>query len=394
MGRRKILDHSEGVFFMKPLAQESAFPAAKRSTYLDSASIALMYSGAAAAAIEWQRQLAEEGSASFDEKDEEKVFASLHEAGARLLNSKPEDIAIGSSETILMSSLAWGIAPAAGQNVVSTRIAHPSTIYPWVRVCQHTGAEMRWVSANDQYVPVEDIIKAIDHTTAVVCLSHVEYGAGQQHDLATVSEIAHKHGAMLIVDVTQSAGQIPIDVKAMGIDAAACSTYKWLCGPFGAALMYVSASLQDVNPGIVGWRSHIDMWDFQADRLEYSPSACRFEFSTMSYGAAIAACEAIKYLLDVSVEKIAAHNRTISTMLRDGLAERGVRVLSPENAEERSAIVAARFDGDNAKIVRRLSSNNVLVSSRGDFIRFSPHLFNGGGDIERALSVIDGIIGR
>lgn len=376
---------------MQPIASPDIFPAAAKCTYLDSASIALMHKGAATAAIEWQRQLAEEGTASFDENDEESVFSNLHEAGAKLFNGRPEDIAIGSSETILMSSVAWALSPGAGTNIVSTRVTHPSTIYPWMRVAQNTGAEMHWVSADDQCVRTEDILAAIDSNTAVVCLSHVEYGSGQKYDLATISAAAHKHGAILVIDATQSAGQVPIDVHEMGIDAIACSTYKWLCGPFGAGLMYVSPEIQKLNPGIVGWRSHVNMWDFQADRLEYADSASRYEYSTMSYGAALGSYESISYLLDISIPTIAAHNRKISDLLRDGLVDRGMQIVSPEDPDERSAIVAARFTDDNKDIARDLNANGVFVSARNDFIRFSPHLFNGQDDIQHALDVIDQI---
>lgn len=376
---------------MQAIASPDIFPAAAKCTYLDSASIALMHKGAADAAIEWQRQLAEEGTASFDEKDEENVFTNLHKAGARLFNGRPEDIAIGSSETVLMSSIAWALSPGQGTNIVSTRVTHPSTIYPWMRVAQHTGAEMHWVSAEDQYVRTEDILSAIDANTAVVCLSQVEYGGGQLYDLATVSKAAHKQGAVLIVDATQSAGQVPIDVQSMGIDAIACSTYKWLCGPFGAGIMYISPELQKLNPGIVGWRSHADMWDFQADRLDYADSASRFEFSSMSYGAALGCCESINYLLDISIPTIAAHNRKVSDLLRDGLIDRGLQILSPEDPNERSAILAARFEGDNQAIAKGLNSHDVFVSYRNGFIRFSPHLFNGQDDISKTLDVIDEI---
>lgn len=374
---------------MKPLVGTDVFPAAANSTYLDSASIALMNRDAAASAIDWQRRLAEEGTGSFNESDEENVFIKFHLEAARLFNGRPKDIAIGSSETILMSSLAWAIAPKKGAIIVATRICHPSTIYPWVRVAEHTGAKIRWVAAEDQYVHTDEILAAIQDDVAVVCLSHVEYGAGQRYDLERIAKATHERGALLIVDTTQSAGQVPIDVQAMGVDAATCSTYKWLCGPFGAAVMYVAPALQTLNPGIVGWRSHVDMFSFQADRLEYPPSASRFEFSTMSYGAAIAACKSLSYLLDVSIDRIAEHNQEIASIFRSGLLERNIQVLSPEEISERSAIVAARFEGDNTEIARRLKANNVLASLRNDFIRFSPHLFNGEEDIQRALTIID-----
>ena len=109
----------------------------------------------------------------------------------------------------------------------------------------------------------------------------------------------------------------------------------------------------------------------------------------MSYGAAIAACKSLSYLLDVSIDRIAEHNQEIASIFRSGLLERNIQVLSPEEISERSAIVAARFEGDNTEIARRLKANNVLASLRNDFIRFSPHLFNGEDDIQRALTIID-----
>ena len=116
---------------MKPLVGTDVFPAAANSTYLDSASIALMNRDAAASAIDWQRRLAEEGTGSFNESDEENVFIKFHLEAARLFNGRPKDIAIGSSETILMSSLAWAVAPEKGTRTSAAakrmaRVARPS----------------------------------------------------------------------------------------------------------------------------------------------------------------------------------------------------------------------------------------------------------------------------
>jgi selenocysteine lyase/cysteine desulfurase len=222
-----------------------------------------------------------------------------------------------------------------------------------------------------------------------VCLSHVEYGTGQTYDLERFAKVGHRHGAICVVDVTQSAGQVPIDVAASGIDAAAASTYKWLCGPFGTGFMYVSDALQKLNPGIVGWRSHKDMWDFQATRLEMPDSAKRYEFGTMAYGNVLGATQALNYLLDRTIEKIHAHNAAIAGQLRQGLESMGAEVLSPKNPAECSATVAARFPGkDSASFARELKVNKVIASLRRDFIRFSPHLYNSSADIERGLASI------
>jgi selenocysteine lyase/cysteine desulfurase len=370
------------------------FPPAERFAYFDAASVGLTHKGAAAAINRWQQQLAEEGTVAFDEAAETAILAGLRRSAAALLNARDEDLAIASGETPLMASLAWAVAPAAGTNIVATEITHPSTVYPWMRVAESAGAELRWARGERHYVAPQAIEAMIDRNTAVVCLSHVEYGTGQTHDLKRFAEIAHRHGALLVADVTQSAGQIPIDVAATGVDAVAASTYKWICGPFGAGFLYLAPHLQDSHPGIVGWRSHKDIWDFRADRLEYPASALRYEFGTMAYGTALGAAEAIDYLLAIGIDAIARHNRLVADELWAGLEDLGAEILSPSNAEERSATVAARFPGrDSAAFAAALKRAGVIASLRRDFIRFSPHLYNDFEDVAKALSAIRGGLG-
>lgn len=374
---------------MQRLCTIDIFPPAENFVYMDAASVGLTHKGAAAAINRWQQALADEGTIAFDEQDEVECLDNLNDAAARLFNAQTRDIATASSETVLMSSLAWAVMPPKGTNIVATETTHPSTVYPWMRVAEATGAQMRWARADNLYVDPDHLESLIDDSTSVVCLSHVEYGTGQTYDLARFAAKAHKHGAICVVDATQSAGQVPIDVAKTGIDAAAASTYKWLCGPFGTGIMYVAPALQKLNPGIVGWRSHKDMWDFQADRLELPDTAKRYEFGTMAYGTAYGATEAMNYLLKHSIEKIHTHNREISDRLMSGLQALGAEVLSPKNAAERSATIAARFPGKNSRdFARTLKENNVIASLRRDFIRFSPHLYNNADDIDRGLASI------
>ena len=288
-----------------------------------------------------------------------------------------------------MQSLAWAVMPQKGSKILTTETTHPSTIYPWQRVADHSGAVLQWVKADEKLAINPDNLEAsIDDQTSVVCLSHVEYGTGQCYSLKRLADKAHQHGALLIIDATQSAGQVPIDIS-VGVDAVVTSTYKWLCGPFGTGMMYLSKELQKLNPGIVGWRSHKDMWDFQADRLTYADNAKRFEFGTMAYGTAFGATESLRYLLDVSIEAIVAHNRELSDHLIAGLQELGAEILGPQSPNERSATIAARFAGkDSADFARNLKEENVIMSLRRDFLRFSPHLYNSIDDIDQALKAI------
>lgn len=376
----------------KPLVGKDVFPPIEKYTYFDAASVGLMHKGAAAAINEWQRALADDGTVAFDEAAEVEVLDKLNRAAAMLFNVDPDDIAVASSETVLMSSLAWAVMPPAGSTIVTPRVTHPSSIYPWIRVAQHTGAEIRWAEPRGLYVEPESLAALIDDRTSVVCLSHAEYSTGQIYDLAYFSALAHKHDAYLVVDATQAAGQIPIDATGDALDAVVSSTYKWLCGPFGTGFMYVAPPLQKLNPGIIGWRSHKDMWDFQADRCELPDTAKRYEFGTMAYGTALGASEAVGFLNSISIEAIAEHNRMISSQLMKGLSDLGADILSPSDQSQRSAMVAARFPGiDSAIIVKKLKEKNVVVSLRRDFLRFSPHFYNSSTDIDRALHIVNEI---
>lgn len=379
---------------MKSIVSEKDFPTAKKFVSLNAANVALMYHGAHQAIIEWQDDVALNGSNNFDDNSEETVFRELHQVASRLINAGPEDIAAGSSATELLCSLAWAISPSKDQNVVSSEIVFPSTVYPWQRVSNSTGCEIRLAKEKNNFILLDEIITLIDQHTAVVCISHVEYGNGQTFDLHLLAEAAHEHGALLVVDATQSAGAIPIDVQACPVDALISGAYKWLCGPFGAAFMYVAPHLQTkLEPGLVGFRSHKNMWDLDASRIDYPQSAQKFEFSTMAFGCAVGLTRAINFLNDVGVENIFQHNRQLADRLIEGLQTHGAVITSPMEDGSRSSIVRAHFENiESNKIIQSLKRAGVFVSQRGDSIRFSPHLYNTMSDIDKALAEIDNIL--
>ncbi len=380
---------------MEPIVDASDFPASRKSAYLNTASVCLMYRGAEASTTDWFRELTENGTLTFDEAAEESVFEGLHVAAARLFNARPDDIAVGSSTTELLASLAWAVAPGPEANVVGTDVTFPSTIYPWARVARSTGFEVRLAEARNGYVSHDNLVRLIDDATAAVCISDVEYSTGQLYDVAKLAEAAHKHRAILVVDASQSAGAVPIDVAASGVDALVTASYKWLCGPFGVAVMYLAPHLQGrLDPGLVGFRSHREMWDLRADRLEFAETARRFEFSTMAYGCALGLTTSIAYLLRIGVDRIFDRNKRLADLLIEGLRGRNAEIISAQEEDERTSIVAARFPGaDPIEIARHLSSRQVVVSARGDIVRFSPHLYNEPDDVERALDEIDRFFG-
>ncbi len=377
---------------MVNLVDKTDFPATKDIAYLNAASIALMPQVAGDSVVGWNRELAERGTINFDEHAEEQVFDDLHRAAASLYNVPEDDIAVASSATEFLCSLAWAIFPEKGSNIVSSDIEHPTTTYPWMRVAATSGAEIRLAKGWRGSVDPDKVIELIDRNTSVVVIAHSEYGSGQCFDLARFAEIAHKNNALLIIDASQSSGGVPLDISSLNLDAVVSTSYKWLCGPFGAAVLYINPKLKELVPGLVGWRSTKNVYDFVADTIEYPSGARRFEFSTMNYGSSIAFARSIEYLLDVGIEQIYSHNISLADRLIEGVKQLGGEV-APYPDGLRSSIVNIQFPGrDQNKIAAGLNSEGVVVSPRMAGIRISPHLYNNEEDINRALDVMESLI--
>jgi selenocysteine lyase/cysteine desulfurase len=259
-----------------------------------------------------------------------------------------------------------------------------------------TGVEVRLVRCKDRpaALSLKHIEALVDKNTSVICVSHVQYATGFRLDLKKVAELAHAHGAICIIDATQSAGVVPINVTRDGIDALVSAAYKWLCGPFGAAIMYVAPALAArLEPAFVGWRGTADMWHFDAAELTYAPSLRRFEFSTMSYQSGYGLGEAFRYLHNLDIDAVFEHALRLTDLLIAGLDKLGAEVITPRDRQSRSGIVSARFpDRDGEKVAAELNRRGVIVSPRFGSTRFSPHFFNNSADVEKALEVLAGIL--
>jgi selenocysteine lyase/cysteine desulfurase len=310
----------------------------------------------------------------------------LRKSTAKLLQCDFNDVCVGSSATEILSSIAWAISPKEGTNIVSTKASFPSTVYPWTRVSQEFNSEIR-LAPHDNffYTKQEDILNLIDSNTSIVTLSHVEYANGQHYDLELFSKAAHDVGALLIIDATQSMGTIPIDAYTSGADAIVSSGYKWLRGTFGAAVAYISPKIySSYTPGLLGFRSHNEMWDMRADRLNLPNSASRFEFSTINFGAALGLSAAIDEILEYGIDKVWKHNLELINIIVSRCNEMNLHIASPLDNSERSTIISLiPPSGFNAEsIVNRLQNEySILVTNRAGLIRVSPHMDNTSKDV-------------
>ena len=348
---------------------------------LSYANVATTSPAAHQTSMEWSDALARGGAAEFDGEAEKNGMMPLRRATARLLSCKVEDVCVGSSATELLCSVAWAKSPPKGSNIVSTRASFPSTVYPWTRVADANGAEVRLADHDsDLYTEPNDIISLIDQDTSVVTVSHVEFSSGQRYDLRKLADAAHSVGAILVVDATQSMGMVPIDAPNSGADVIVTSGYKWLRGTYGAAVGYISPSvLPDMYPGLLGFRSHDDIWDLRAERLTLPEDASRFEYTTIHFGAALGLAKAVDEICDFGIQEVWEHDLKLADKVIDEAKRIGLSIVSPISEEERSAIIGLRIpEGVSSEaIARRLQDEySILVTSRAGLLRVSPHMDN------------------
>jgi len=359
-------------------------------TNLSYANVATTSPKAHEIALEWSESLARGGAAEFDADAEKNGMIPLRTATSKLLECPISDVCVSSSATEILCSLAWAIAPKKGANIVSTRASFPSTVYPWKRVAEEFGAELRLAEHDENYyTKTDDILHLINKDTAVVTLSHVEYACGQRYNLESFAKAAHDVGALFIVDATQSMGMVPINAQNTGADAIVASGYKWLRGTYGAAVGYIAPSIQSLSPGIIGFRSHKDIWNMKAERLELPEDASRFEFTTIHFGAALGLAASIDEITNLGIQKVWERDLELTDILIEGVLEKGLEIASPTNDEERSSIVSIKMPAgfDTGEVVGKLQDDyGILVTNRSGFLRVSPHIDNNSKEIDFFLT--------
>ena len=375
------------------LSARSDFPVLDEVVYLNTGSIGLEPLPVQRAGEELGSQIAGRGTVGFDDEVEKRVGDIPRAAVARLLGSSPDDVAVVTHATEALCQVAWWLKPGAGENVVSADLEFPSVTYPWLRVARDTGVEVRLARAlhDPATFSLDAIAAAVDARTAVICVSHVQYATGHRLDPAALVELARSVDAKLILDATQSAGVVPLDAPALGVDVLVSSGYKWLCSAPGAGVCYLRPELwEQLDPPFVGWKSTEDAIAFDATTIPLASAARRLEYSTPAYAAGAALTAAVDYLLDLGVENVLAHDLALAGELREGLERLGAEVLTPAEDDRRAGIVIARFPGrEGAEVASELARAGVVVSPRLGAVRFSLHHFNDSSDVQRALAALE-----
>ena len=382
---------------MSTLAPQADFPGLKQLTYLNSASVSVTPLPVMREVQAFESQIASQGTVSFDDAAESRVYEGARSSVARLLHANADDIAVMTSATECISQIAWWLKPGRGKNVVSIDIEFPSVTYPWLRVAQDTGCEVRLAKAQDDPAALsfDSVERLVDKNTAVICVSHVQYASGHRLDPVRLTELAKAHDAVLVLDATQSAGVLPLDVRKAKFHFVLSSAYKWLCGPFGAAFCYMHPDVwREFNPPFVGWHSTPVTYEFNATRIDLASSARRMEYSTVAYAAGLGMAAAVEYLDRLGISKIMAHDLNLAGKLLTGLERLGAEIITPHEDGLRAGIVCARLAGKTAaSIVGALRERGIVCASRLEAVRFATHIYNSEEHVDRCLNELKRLIG-
>ena len=359
------------------------FNIANNTVYLRAANICPCANSVAAAIEEFVQLWRREGDACWN------LVESFHDGKnlfATLIGADLSEIATIENTSMGLSIAASLIAPPPGSNIVVDELTHQSNVYPWM---VRPRVEMRYARARDGRVPLSEFRALVDANTAAIDVCHVTMGHGFRHDLAGLADIAHAHGAYLVVDAAQSAGVVPIDVGKANIDFLACPTFKWLWGPLGAGFLYVRKDLLKIGmPPLVGWMSARQPERFDVHSMDLHDDARRLQRGVHNGAGQIAALAGLRIVAALGVDQIWEHVRTLSRHLIEVLEESGLEVLTPTGDEERGGIVAFRVQ-DAGAFNEALASESILA---GQYlpgqIRMDIALFHNEEDIARTLGAV------
>ncbi|MFC7531217.1 aminotransferase class V-fold PLP-dependent enzyme [Actinoplanes sp. GCM10030250] len=389
---------------MDVAALRAITPGCKHRNHLNNAGAALMSQPTIEAMLRQLRAEAEIGgyeAAGAAQEQIDDAYAAL----AELLGGRPGEIALFDNATHAWQAAFYSLRLGPGDRILTSRSEYGSNVLAYLQVARRTGAEVV-VVPNDEYGQVDTVALAglIDDRTRLVGLSHVPTSGGLVNPAAEVGRVARAAGVPYLLDATQSAGQFPVDVRAIGCDMLCGTGRKFLRGPRGTGFLWVRDSfLDNLDPHVAEIRSA--EWD-GARGFTWVPGARRFETWENSYVNTIGLAVAVRQALDLGLEEIGERTVELGARMR-GLLDDIPGVTTYDLGEVRCAIVTAKVQGVPAdEVVTRLAAAGVNVTATepldnqfdNEFrdvhpmVRFSPHYYNTVNELENAAALVAAMV--
>lgn len=389
----------------------ACFPGLTGKVFLDAACVSLAPLQAAEAVAGFlQRVLTcPEPDSSSHHVALDALRGPAYEEGARLLEAHEDEIALVESTTHGLNVAAQAIPFDPADNVVICDLEFLQTAIPWVKLRDEGRlAEVRMAANVDGTVPVEALAALVDERTRAVVVSSVQWCNGYRLDLAALSALCRERGALLVVNAIHQLGAVKLSVRDTPVDILVAGGHKWLNSPFGCGLLYVSRetlpALRQQMWGYLGLAEPDGGWPRYFATPEITPlrayefplTARRFELNgTSNYPGAIALGASLKLVNEIGIEAVSARVLELAAKAWDGLAELGVRVVTPRDPATRSGITTFQVSDDpaaNEAFLRRLLGERIYVAMRYTSgvggIRVSTHFFNDEADLDALFEAV------
>jgi cysteine desulfurase/selenocysteine lyase len=282
--------------------------------------------------------LAEEATALYEgARDTVAAFVNAADRAEIVFTKNATESLNLAANVIAWSAQPRGIGP--GDEVVITEMEHHSNIVPWQLVCERTGATLKWFGITDEgRLDLSDLDRVITERTKVVSFVLVSNILGTVNPPAAIVRRAREVGALVVVDASQAAPHLPLDVQALGADLVAFTGHK-MCGPTGIGVLWGRKELLEELPPFLGGGEMIEMVTMAASTYAAVPH--KFEAGTPPIAQAIGLGAAVDYLSAIGMDRIAAHEHAITAYALERLqAVEGLRVIGPTTADDRAAAIS------------------------------------------------------
>jgi selenocysteine lyase/cysteine desulfurase len=278
-----------------------------------------------------------------------------------------------------------GLDWRAGDRIVAFKEEFPANQYPWRRL-EAKGVKIDWLSVTDDLEKVEAAAKG----ARLLAISFVQYLTGYRADVKAIGEICHQHGVIYFVDAIQGLGVFPLDARACYIDGLAADGHKWLLGPEGCAILYISKDLQEqVEPLEFGWTNVAGYNDYGARDMALRQDAGRYECGTLNTIGCFGLRASMEFLLGVGAERMGPMIQKLGDQIAEGVRRKGYEVLGARMPATGAGIVSFRKpEMESAKIVGYLNERKISAAARAGWVRTSPHFYITEEEIERVVECL------
>jgi len=300
-------------------------------------------------------------------------YEEARTAFAQFIHASPEEVAIVTSASAGINSVASALNFRERQKVVMGEFEFPTMGHIWLAQ-RVRGAQVQFVSAEGNHIPVANYEKTVDRNTLIVPLTHVCFKNGFRSEVSAVTQIAHHSGALVMLDDYQDCGTRPVDVKALDLDFFVTGTLKYLLGAPGLAFMYARKELiSSLVPTVTGWFAQTNPFAFDPQHFDLSLSARRFESGSPSMPNVYAAVPGFELLREIGMESVAGHIKRLAHSLLSCARDLGIRAKTPANSAGPLVVLQCK---DADLMVQKLAASDIVASNRHDGLRISFHVYN------------------